>query len=67
MKKENQEAEKKEKSASYYQLHTDAVDDLIGATQENTPRYSKKELEKYRSGRKKWRLPDGLKAVLIKF
>lgn len=67
MKKENQEAEKKEKSASYYQLHTDAVDDLIGATQENTPRYSKKELEKYRSVRKKWRLPDGLKAVLIKF
>lgn len=54
--------------ASYYQLHTEAVEDLVGATKENTPRYSREELEKYRSGhKKKWRMPEWLKVVLIKF
>lgn len=51
----------------YYDLHTEAVDSLVSATKENTPRYSKAELEKYRSGKgKKLRLPEALKAVLIK-
>lgn len=54
------------KEASYYNLHTKAVDDLVGATRENTPRYSKEELEKYRSGKKKWHLPQWLKVTLIK-
>lgn len=65
MKKE--EAKKKSNAAAYYQLHTDAVDDLVNASAENTPKYSKAELEKYRSGKKKWHLPEALKAVLIKF
>lgn len=51
----------------YYDLHTEAVDSLVSATKENTPRYSQAELEKYRSGKgKKLRLPEALKAVLIK-
>lgn len=55
-----------EREASYYDLHTDAVEDLVGATKENTPRYSKAELEKYRSGKTKWHFPQWLKVILIK-
>lgn len=55
------------KSASYYDLHTGAVEDLVSADKENTPRYSKEELDKYRSGKVKWRFPEWLKVVLIKF
>ena len=55
------------KRDEYYDLHTEAVNDLVSATKENTPRYSQAELEKYRSGKgRKLRLPEGLKAVLIK-
>lgn len=54
-------------SASYYKLHTEAVENLVGASKENTPRYSKEELEKYRSGRGKWRIPETLKVLLIKW
>lgn len=56
-----------EKTSSYYNLHTKAVDDLVSTTKENAPRYSKEELEKYRSGKVKWRMPEWLKVILIKF
>lgn len=66
MKKETpKQAENKE--ASYYELHTGAVEDLVTATKENTPKYSRQELEKYRSGKTKWKFPQWLKVVLIKF
>ena len=65
MKKEQNKPEAKE--ASYYQLHTGAVEDLVSATKENTPRYSEAELNKYRSGKKKWTFPKWLKVGLIKF
>ena len=55
------------KDASYYKLHTDAVEDLVTATKENTPRYSEEELNRYRSGKAKRKFPQGLKVVLIKF
>ena len=51
---------------AYYKLHTSAVEDLVSATKENTPRYSKEELEKYRSGKTKRRFPQWLKVLLIK-
>ena len=66
MKKDTQ-IPRDEKASSYYDLHTGAVDDLVSAKPENTPRYAKAELEKYRSHRFKWRVPEGLKAVLIKW
>ena len=59
--------EQPKKAASYYELHTGAVEDLVSADKENTPRYSKEELDKYRSGKVKWRLPEWLKVILIKF
>ena len=57
----------KTKEASYYQLHTGAVEDLVTATKENTPQYSEEELNRYRSGKSKRKFPQGLKVVLIKF
>lgn len=54
------------KEASYYQLHTGAVEDLVTATKENTPRYSEEELKKYRSGKTKRKFPQWLKVLLIK-
>jgi len=66
MKKDTpKQAENKE--ASYYNLHTGAVEDLVTATKENTPRYSQAELDKYRSSKTKWKFPQWLKVVLIKF
>ena len=65
MKKQANKPETKE--ASYYQLHTGAVEDLVTATKENTPKYSDEELNRYRSGKSKRRFPQALKVVLIKF
>lgn len=62
--KNNKQLERKE--ASYYQLHTGAVEDLVTANKENTPRYSEAELNKYRSSRTKWKFPQWLKVLLIK-
>lgn len=61
------EAQSAHNEASYYQLHTQAIDDLVGATHENTPQYSKTELEKYKGHKLKLRLPDTLKVFLIKY
>lgn len=58
-------AEKHE--AGFYDLHSEAVEDLVTATKDNTPRYSEAELNKYRSGKTKRRFPQGLKVLLIKF
>ena len=65
MKKQANKPETKE--ASYYRLHTGAVEDLVTATKENTPKYSEEELNRYRSGKSKRKFPQGLKVVLIKF
>lgn len=59
--------DKQPREASYYQLHTGAVEDLVTATKENTPRYSEEELNKYRSGKTKWKFPQWLKVLGIKF
>ena len=53
-------------AADYYKLNVRAVDDLVNATPENSPKVSEKELRKYRSG-PKIHLKDWIKAVLIKW
>ena len=58
--------DKQPHEASYYQLHTDAVEDLVNATKENTPRYSEEELNKYRSGKAKRKFPQWIKVLGIK-
>lgn len=54
-------------TASYYQLHTGAVEDLVSADKDNVPHYSEAELNQYRSGKTKWKLPEVAKVLLIKF
>jgi hypothetical protein len=53
-------------TADYYKLHARAVDDLIHASEDNSPPVSEEELRKYRSG-PKVTLSDTVKALLIKF
>ena len=62
--KSNKQPERKD--ASYYKLHTRAVEDLVSANKENTPKYSEAELNQYRSSRTKWKFPQWLKVLLIK-
>lgn len=56
-----------EKAAqSHYRLHTDAIEDLVTANRDNTPAYTKEELEKYTSSKGKRRIPVPLRVFLIK-
>ncbi len=64
-KNKKEPAEEKKSLAEYYQLNTRAVDDLVNANAENSPKVSEEELRKYRSG-PKIRLSDAAKAILLK-
>ncbi len=64
-KKKRKEAEEERTAAEYYELHTDAVNDLVSADESNSPEVSEEELKKYRS-KHKLRLADWAKAILIK-
>jgi hypothetical protein len=59
--------DEKKSAAGYYELKTKAVNDLIEAEEGKAPEYSKEELNKYRSRRGRFHLPDVLKIILIKF
>ncbi len=63
--KERTTPEESRATSDYYKLHARAVDELIHASEENSPPVSEEELRKYRSG-PKLRLADWLKAILIK-
>lgn len=49
-----------------YSLKTEAVENLVGANEENTPSYSEEELSKYKT-KSRFSLHPTLKALLIKF
>lgn len=55
-----------EKQSEYYRLKTRAVDDLVTASEENSPEVSEEELRAYRSG-PKMKVADWAKALFIKF
>ena len=52
-------------AADYYRLNTRAVDELVNATEENSPPVSKKELKKYHAA-SRLKIADWVKAVLLK-
>jgi len=60
------EPEKEQTAAEYYRLNTRAIDDLVTATPENSPKVSEQELRKYRSGLK-INLREWVKVLLIKW
>ena len=68
MAKKKQELRKEpEKSAAeYYKLNTKAVDDLVNATEDNSPPVSRQELRKYQSAASGIKMAGWAKAVLIK-
>ena len=51
--------------SDYYKLNTKAVEDLVGASKENSPEVPREELEKYRT-KSRIPLPRWLKAVLLR-
>ena len=57
--------EEERSAADYYKLNTRAVDELVNATEENSPPVSKRELKKYHAGGR-LKMADWLKAVLLK-
>lgn len=65
-KKWKNEAHGRTPEEGYYRLHSQAIDDLVGANKENTPKFSQEELKKYTSSRGKLHLPAWLKVSLVK-
>ena len=65
-KQKNPPRQTRTSAADYYKLNLKAVDDLVTADKDNSPKVSEAELRKYRSG-PKIRLSESLKALLIKF
>lgn len=49
-----------------YDLKTKAVEDLVGASEENTPDYGSEELSKYKT-KSKFHIPSAVKALFVKF
>lgn len=58
--------EERKTAPDYYKLHSEAVNDLITANEENSPVISEEELRKYRSG-SKIKLGESVKALLVKY
>ncbi len=58
--------DKAEKQADYYKLKTEAVNDLVNATPENSPEVSEAELRKYRSG-PKFKIAEGFIFCFVKW
>ena len=63
---DNKSAKDADITANYYELHTDAVSNLVEANKENTPKYTSEELEKY-TKHHKFSLPMWLKVCLAKW
>lgn len=63
--KNQQQKAEIEKQSDYYHLKTDAVNDLINASEENSPEVSEEELRAYRSG-PKLKMADWVKMLFIK-
>ena len=55
-----------EKETDYYDLHKQAVEDLVTADVSNSPVVPQKELRKYR-GARKFKIPNVVKALFIKW
>ena len=66
MGRKNQKREPDKTAAEYYELKSDAVNELINANVTNTPEVSPKELRKYRSKSIR-NIPEGIKYFLVKW
>lgn len=64
--REAEARERAESAASYYELKTQAVEDLVSANEENSPPVSRDEIRKYTS-RGRLKLADWVKLMAIKW
>ena len=65
--KQKPEAREPHKATSeYYKLHSEAVEDLVTANKENSPKVPASELKKYRSGTG-LHIPENIRLLFIKF
>ena len=64
--REAEARERAESAASYYELKTQAVEDLVSANEENSPPVSREEIRKYTS-RGRLKLADWVKLLAIKW
>ena len=65
--KQTSKAREEWKAADYYDLKTDAVNDLLNADESNSPKVSRAELRKYTAKRGGLRLGDWVKLLFIKW
>jgi hypothetical protein len=63
----NEKKDKADLSSGYYDLHSEAIDDLVNATEENSPEVSEEEIAKYTGRKVKFKGSPLLKAILIKW
>lgn len=63
----NKKVDKTEVQTDYYDLHREAIDDLVNATEENSPEVSEEEIAKYTGKKLKFRGGPLIKAILIKW
>ena len=59
-------AEERKTAEDYYKLHSQAVNDLVTANEENSPVVSEEELKKFRSG-SKIKISETVKVLFVKF
>ncbi len=65
-KNKNKVNESKKDTSGYYNLNKDAVERLVNATEENSPEISDEEIAKV-SGRKRFKIPNLIKILFIKW
>ena len=65
--KQTSKAREEWKAADYYDLKTDAVNDLLNADESNSPKVSRAELRKYTAKRGGLHLEDWVKLLFIKW
>jgi len=63
----NKKVDRTDVQSDYYDLHSQAIDELVNATEENSPEVSEEEISKYTGKKLKFRGGPLVKAILIKW
>ena len=63
----NKKVDRTDVQSDYYDLHSQAIDELVNATEENSPEVSEEEIAKYTGKKLKFRGGPLVKAILIKW
>lgn len=64
---EKRKEQEHKEASEYYKLKTEAVENLVTANAENSPKVPEEELRKYRRNSSSIRIPEWLKVLFVKF